>query len=651
MQQLELPENLARYQDREALKQATLPELEALCQALRTAILSITGQNGGHLGANLGVVELTVALLRQFDFRQDRLIWDVGHQCYAYKILTDRLDQMKTLRQAGGLSGFPKREESPYDAFNTGHSSTALSAALGLARAAKRLGRIQQTVAVIGDGAMTGGLVWEALNNLQPDDDVLVILNDNGMSISPNVGLLSGHLKSIRINPSYLKAKPRVEQALAKLPGLGDWLIQMGSRLKRKTRKAIQPPNSIFENLGIRYYGPIDGHDLEQLQKYLAALAQVKGPRLLHLITTKGRGYAPAENQPESYHGVSPHFHQQALEGKRASAADVVQGRAGLLVPKDFTEAFAQTMLRLAQEQPNLVGITAAMPTGTGLDLLARQMPDRVQDVGIAEAHALTYAAGLAVGGLKPVVALYSTFYQRAYDQWVHDCCLQALPVTLCLDRAGFVGADGETHQGLYDLATSLVLPEVRIFAPATYAELAQALEWATQATKGPWLIRYPKGKMPADAQADPLWNTCDELTGRVDPLCLEEGQDATVIAVGPMRGPAREACRRLKQAGYHVQLIAPGSLKPLPIEAYRALILPHKPLVILEEGSQIGGWGQYLIDQLKPEGPYLTIGIPDEPMNQATVEESRRAVGLSGEALAQTVQSLIETDQAGSTR
>lgn len=612
----------------EQLRKLSLPQMEELCSDLRALIMETTEKTGGHLGSNLGVIELTVALLRSFDFQTERLIWDVGHQCYAWKILTGRGDRFNTLRTEGGLSGFPKREESSYDSFNTGHASTSLSALIGYSRARRIRGDRGLTVAVIGDGAMTGGMVWEALNNLSPDDNVLIILNDNEMSISPNVGTLSRHLKNIRVSPRYLRLKPKVDEFLQKLPLLGLPLIRLFAAIKKRTRRAIQPPDSIFESLGLRYYGPIDGHSLPDLCRYLKALGQMTGPRLLHISTVKGKGYQPAEDRPTDFHGVSPDFQL------REEAAELSPVTASQLTPASTTtDTFGKLLVQLAGEEPKLCAITAAMMSGTGLKRFAETWPKRIYDVGIAEEHAMTFAAGLAAGGVKPVLVLYSTFMQRAYDQLLHDCCLQRLPVVICLDRSGFVGEDGETHQGLYDLSICLPLPNLTLLAPRDAETLEISLRWALkEGHEGPVVLRYPKGKWPAAASAWPSQRVAAD--GRPLPTVLREGRDLNVIAVGTTAQQAWELADKLVKEGKEARVIDPGCLKPLSLEELRSVLLPGKPLMIIEEGSRRGGFGEWLRGELAWDAPVLVRGVPDEPVEQASVAVQRRRAGLDAESL-----------------
>lgn len=628
--------DLHQYTDPSCLAKLSLKQLEELCQSIRETIISVTQKNGGHLGANLGVVELTVALLRTWDCLRSPVVFDVGHQSYAYKLLTGRKEQFETLRLQGGLSGFPKREESPYDAFNTGHSSTSISAALGLARAARAQGKTESVVALIGDGAMTGGLAWEALNNIGPEDQILLILNDNGMSIAPNVGRLHNHLEQIRIHPKYLKAKPWVQNVLSRIPVLGQVLVRILRGMKNRTRHALQAPkDTLFETLGFRYYGPVEGHDLAGLIRHLEALREIRGPRVLHVHTQKGHGYAPAEQDPAEYHGVSPNYQARL-------AVDSQQLESGHSTPVlgSFTEAFSQFLLEQAEQRQDIHAITAAMPSGTGLDRFAARYPKRFSDVGIAEAHALCFAAGMAAGGMKPVVALYSTFLQRAYDQLIHDCCLQNLPVTVVLDRAGLVGADGETHQGCYDLAALLPLPNLYLQAPATYAELQLGLQLAVESNEGPWVIRYPKGAEEKEGASDPVPEVRE---GCLQPVILHEGTSANLVVVGPLRGLAREACARLRKRGISIQLVAPGHLKPLNPQVLARCLCPNRPLLIIEEGSEIGSWGNYLIRTLNWGAPSRSLGLPDRPIEQATVQQSRISCGLTADVVVETLYRLLE--------
>lgn len=669
---IELGKILQTYNGPQDLAAYSTAELRELAAEVRAYIIAVTEANGGHLASNLGVVELTIALLKNFDFKDTQIVWDVGHQSYAYKILTDRKKEFMTLRRAGGLAGFPKRSESPvYDAFNTGHSTTSVSAAIGLARAAKLQGRPHTVIAVIGDGAMTGGLAWEAMNNILPDDDILIILNDNQMSIAPNVGSFSRHLKNIRVNPNYLKLKPKIERSLLRCGVWGRPFIKLLQKLKQGTRNAIQPGNSIFEALGIRYYGLVDGHDQDELQRYLSALKLVKGPRMLHIATIKGKGYLPAETSPADYHGVAPYYIQK---GKQKNP----DGFSNDSLPTDFTTAFGRAIVDLAATDESICAITAAMPSGTGLTEFAAKYPRRFFDVGIAEAHAVTFASALAAGGIKPVVAVYSTFLQRAYDQIIHDCCLQNLAVTFCLDRAGLSGQDGETHQGLYDLAALLPLPNLRIFAPATYYDLKNCLSYARYGVPydfrrlhscnpecesekpgdrceslksinepksiGPAVIRYPKGKeseLYPSSFAEQVSETAPA------PRLVREGASLMVLAVGPLVGQACQAAEELRKYGITLRIIDPIQLKPLDKSAYERLLLRDKPLLIIEEGSSIGGFGSYFRQEMAEilalyQIPCHALGIPDIIVEHDTIAGARKKLGLDATGLVASILSLV---------
>ena len=438
----------------EQLRTLNSAQLEQLTADVRDLIIRTVASNGGHLASNLGVVELTIALLLEFDVRHDRIVFDVGHQSYTWKILTGRLDRFCTLRQKEGLSGFPKCCESPFDCFNTGHSSTSISAALGLSRAMDRLGKAGRSIAVIGDGALTGGMAFEALNDAgHSHENLIVILNDNQMSISRNVGGLSRHLENLRISPNYIRLKTGIDSLLLKTPLVGRPIYNLLQMFKRLARQTVQHQGILFEQLGFRYYGPINGHDIDSLRQHLRTIRQFKGPVLLHVLTQKGRGYPFAEASPDIYHGVAPFVVENGVSNGKGSGCT-------------FSEEFGSCMTALASVNTKICAISAAMTSGTGLSDFAVQYPARFFDVGIAEQHAVTLAAGMAAGGMKPYVALYSTFLQRAYDQLLHDICLQNLPVVLAIDRAGLVGEDGETHQGVYDLGLLLPLPNLEIYCP-----------------------------------------------------------------------------------------------------------------------------------------------------------------------------------------
>jgi 1-deoxy-D-xylulose-5-phosphate synthase len=520
-------------------------ELNKLAQEIREVLIDVVSRNGGHLAPNLGVVELTLALHRTFDSPYDKIIWDVGHQSYVHKLLTGRLDQFETIRQYNGLSGFPKRAESDCDCFQTGHSSTSISAAVGFAKARDVLGEKHNVVAVIGDGAMTGGMAYEALNHAgHSQTHLIVVLNDNEMSIAPNVGAMSAYLSRLRADPRYNKRKEDIEYLLKRIPVIGTQVAK-GVAKAKDSLKYLLVPGLIFEELGFTYLGPIDGHDQALVEQLLDQAKNKKGPVLVHVLTRKGKGYKPAEENPDIFHGVGPFEPETGKLIKKPA-------------PPTYTTVFGETLCSLAKEDPEVVAISAAMPGGTGLNAFARQFPDRFYDVGIAEQHAVTFAAGLAFGGLKPVVAIYSTFFQRAYDQVLHDVCLQQANVVLAIDRAGVVGDDGPTHHGVFDISIFRAIPHLIFMAPKDENELQHMLYTALQHC-GPVALRYPRSagqgvKMDATFREIPI--------GKAE--VLRKGRDVTLIGVGTMVKTCLQAAQELRQRGVDAAVINLRYINPL---------------------------------------------------------------------------------------
>jgi len=566
----------------------TLEEKVELAARLRQYIIKYTAKNGGHLSSNLGVVELTIALLSTYDIPRDSVVFDVGHQSYSWKILTGRAEEFRQLRQEGGLSGFPKTEESGYDSFNTGHSSTSLSAASGLARARKLRGEPGEVVAVIGDGAISGGMAYEAINDIcQENDNIVVVLNDNQMSIEQVVGGMSRHLEYLRVTPRYLSLKSRWLDRFNRVPLLGKPIVKIIEAFKSAGRKIIHSYrgySSMFERLGFRYYGPIDGHDIRQLERYLRSARSIKGPVLLHVITQKGKGYSFAEASPSDYHGVAPFEIDLGLNN--ATADNHVTS---------WSQVFGSEIVAMAEDNPLICAISAAMTSGTGLLEFESRFPERFFDVGIAEQHALTLAAGLAMGGMRPYVALYSTFFQRGMDQLIHDICLQNLPVTITLDRAGAVGSDGETHQGIFDLPLTLALPNLEIFAPATESDLRTLLR-QSQNMEGPVLIRYPKENARQFVETGFIQGT------ELDPYAIREvrrGESMAVIALGTMVFPALEAADYLFKKGINIGIFSVISAKPTNIHAIMCIANNYDRLLFIEDGIKESGWGEGILAQL----------------------------------------------------
>lgn len=603
------------------IKKLDPSEYEPLAQEIREFLIQKVSVHGGHLASNLGVVELTMALHLAFDMESDRLIWDVGHQSYTHKILTGRKEGFDTLREYGGMSGFPKRYENPADAFDTGHSSTSISAGLGLAVARDLCGDTNKVIAVIGDGALTGGMAFEAMNNAAKlDTNFIIVLNDNEMSISQNVGGLSQYLDSIRTADSYQELKNDVMDSLQKIPVYGERMVK---RI-RKTKSSIKQlfiPGMLFENMGLTYLGPVDGHNISQLVRTLKKAAKVNGAVIVHVITKKGRGYLPAERHPARFHGTGAFDVETGLPLSKKTKAD-------------YTDVFASVMNMSAKDNERLVAITAAMETGTGLKRFHNQYPERFFDVGIAEEHAVTFAAGLAVRGLIPVVAIYSTFLQRAYDQILHDVCLQDLHVVFAVDRAGIVGSDGETHQGIFDISYLMTIPGLVLLAPKNKWELADMLRFAFD-YDGPIAIRYPRGE------------AYDGLKEFRAPIALGKSEviydetDIALLAYGSMIPTALAVREELKELHYQCSLINARFAKPLDEELLLSLSADHKLLVTLEENVITGGFGQQVTQFLTDTGQpikVLQIAIPDEFVEQGSVGRLREETGLDAASIVKRI-------------
>ncbi|CFX49901.1 Deoxyxylulose-5-phosphate synthase [Syntrophomonas zehnderi OL-4] len=616
-----MPDILKRVDSPQDLKKLSLAEMNDLAQDIRQLLISSVAQCGGHLAANLGVVELTIALHYVFNTPQDKIIWDVGHQSYVHKILTGRKDSMSTLRQYGGMSGFPKSEESAHDAFDTGHSSTSISAAVGMALARDIKDQDYSVVAVMGDGALTGGMAYEALNHAGNEGtDITVILNDNEMSISKNVGAMSSYLNRLRTDPSYSRTKEEIESVLSKIPGIGPNIAKAAGRFKDSV-KHLMVPGVWFEELGFTYIGPVNGHDLEQLTIVLNNVRTMKGPVLVHVITQKGRGYQPALNDPDLFHGIGPF--------------DINTGKQPKKPLPSYTEIFGDYILDKAQEDSAVVAITAAMTSGTGLKRFARAYPERFFDVGICEQHAVTMAAGMAKAGLKPVVCIYSTFLQRAYDQILHDVALQNLPVIFAIDRAGLVGEDGPTHHGVFDLAYLRNIPNFTILAPGDENEFLDMLETAFT-IKGPVAIRYPRGI----GEGAKIHNERQILKiGKAQ--LINEGQDLAVLAVGRALGIAREFVNVMAGMGIQVELVNARFIKPLDQEMIISLSQRFKRLITIEDNCLEGGFGSAVLEVLadhKMECEVVRLGIPDEFIEQGRVDILFDYLDLTPEAIAETV-------------
>ena len=572
-----------------------------LAEELRDFIVDRVSKNGGHLASSLGVVDLTIALLSEFEPPHDQIVWDVGHQAYAYKLLTGRKDKFETLRQYGGIAGFPKIAESKYDAFGVGHSSTSVSAALGLLRAKKLQNDDGHVIAVIGDGAMTGGMAFEGLNDTGHfSENLTVILNDNQMSIDKNVGGLSRALSNLRSSTRYIKAKSRVERFLLHIPLIGRPIARFIMMIKTWFRLLIRRNTPvIFEDLGFQYFGPFDGHNIDLLRKKLKIAKAINGPVLIHIVTKKGKGYPLAEENPSSYHGVSPFDRETGVKPSTT---------------RTFTNCFSDSIVRIGKEHEEVVAICAAMMTSTGLDNFRKNMKLRFFDVGIAEEHAVTMAAGMAVNGFVPVVALYSTFAQRAYDQLLHDVCLQDLHMVLALDRAGIVGADGMTHQGIYDISMMLSMPNVTLLSPCNFAELDHMLEYAVVEAKNLVAVRYPRGGQSEILEKIPS-------TKGVGPRVIREGEGVAILALGIMCEQALLAAAELEKNGINARVIDVRCVKPCDIDLWKEMLDGITEVVTIEDGIARSGFGAYLLSILEENGrmgsikEYKSLGVSDHPL------------------------------------
>lgn len=604
------------------LKNLSIEELKSLAEEIRAEIINTVSQNGGHLAPSLGVVELTIALHSTFESPRDKIIWDVGHQSYAHKILTERRKTFKTLRQHGGISGFPKRAESIHDVFDTGHSSTSISAALGMALARDLKQEKYEVVAVIGDGALTGGMAFEALNHAgHLGTHLIVVLNDNEMSIAPNVGALSSYLSRIRTGPLYAKSKEEIEYILRKLPNIGDKVIRIADKVKDSIKYLIVP-GVLFEELGFTYLGPIDGHNIAQMKSIFKRAARTKGPVLVHVVTKKGKGYRPAELNPDLYHGVGPF---DVATGKFLKDSSV----------PSYTEVFGRKMVELGHKIKNLVAITAAMPNGTGLNYFAKEFPDRFYDVGIAEQHAVTLGAGMAAAGLKPVVALYSTFLQRGFDQVLHDVCLQNLPVLFAIDRAGLVGEDGETHQGIFDLSFLRPIPNLTIMVPKDEQELEAMLEYGLT-LNSPVALRYPRGSGIGDKKLKtypPIEKGRSEI--------VRQGDDVVIFAVGPIVYNCLEAAEFLSHKGMQCSVVNIRFVKPLDEQLIIDLARKVKAVITVEEHVLSGGFGSAILEVLNKAGisvKTLRIGLPDKFIEHGNVNILKKIYDLDTEGISKRI-------------
>lgn len=594
------------------VKKLNISELKVLANEIRHFLVESVSKNGGHLSSNLGTVELTLALHKVFDFSFDKIVWDVGHQSYTHKIITGRKNSFDTLRQKDGISGFPKTQESPCDAFNTGHASTSISAALGFAKAFKMDGSSARAVAVIGDGALTGGMAYEALNHAGSSNaPLIVILNDNGMSISENVGGLSQYLRKVTSKSRYINAKISVNRFLKSLPVVGEPFRKFVHRSKRLLKKFLLP-KKLFENMGLEYLGPVDGHDLKELITIIDYAKSLNRPVIVHTVTQKGKGYTPSEVNPSLFHGIG--------------CFDVKTGKTPERSSVTYSDVFGEEIVRQAKSNKKLVCITAAMPDGTGLGGFAKQFPDRFFDVGIAEQHAVTFASALASAGYIPVFAVYSTFLQRGYDQLLHDAALQNLHVVFALDRAGATGNDGETHQGIYDLSYMSHIPNLKILAPSSLDELKIMLDFAINQCTGPVAIRYPRGSSPAtNISPTPVSDGCGVIE--------RQGDQVLLVALGSQVSEAHRAAEILESYGVSTCVMNARFLKPFDEKLLKKAAKDKKIIAALEDNVCIGGLSDTVRKHL--EAPVMEFAFPDKPLLHASISQQKRDAGIDAENIA----------------
>jgi 1-deoxy-D-xylulose-5-phosphate synthase len=614
------------------LRALTRDELRTLADEMRARLVDVCSRTGGHIGAGLGVVELTIALHAAFRTPRDQLVWDVGHQGYPHKLLTGRNVQMETLRQEGGISGFLKRTESEYDTFGAGHAATAISAALGMAAARDIKGEQDlKVVAILGDGALSCGLAYEGLNNAgHSDRDIVVVLNDNEMSIAPNVGAMHKYLTSIQRNPLYNRVRTKIGELVDNAPGPVGTIV----RKWEESMKSFLTPGVLFEELGFRYFGPIDGHDIAALLETFTMVRELDGPRLVHVITQKGKGFPAGEHAGgEKWHALPP-GHDPSTGKQRTSVA----------ANPAYTAVFGKALTELARDDGRIVTITAAMPSGTGVAAFAAAHPQRFFDVGIAEGHAVTFAAGLATRGLRPVCAIYSTFLQRAYDNIIHDCAIQSLPVLFAMDRAGLVGEDGETHMGLYDIAYMLAVPNVTVTAPKDGAEMLGLLRAGLAHDAGPFSLRYPRDVVP-DA-VPPVGEVAAVPYGTWE--VLRQGSELAVLAVGTMVGHALRAAETLAEEGLDVTVVNCRYLKPHDEVTLAAILAQHRQILVVEEGTVVNGFGAYItavIDRHDSTVRVHTHGVPDRIIYAAPRTKQLAALGLDAAGIARRVRALHESE------
>jgi 1-deoxy-D-xylulose-5-phosphate synthase len=611
------------------LKRLKREQLPLLATEIRERLIECVSMTGGHIGASLGVVELCIALLYEFESPADRIVWDVGHQAYAWKLLTGRNDEFPTLRQRDGISGFLKRTESEHDHFGAGHAGTAMSAALGMATARDLKGESYKVAAVVGDGALTCGLSYEGMNNAgHSDRDIILIVNDNGMSISPNVGAIHKMLGRIVADPRTNQLREKIKKmTFASRRVFGEGVVDFAKNVEESVKNLFSP-GMLFEELGFRYFGPIDGHDLPKLCDTLRFVRGMTGPRVIHVMTQKGKGFGFAESNQEKWHGLAAYDPVTGEARKKASG------------PPAWTQVFGEGLAALADEYPEIVAVTAAMPSGTGTNLFQKRHPGRFFDVGIAEGHAVTFAGGLATSGIRPFVAIYSTFLQRAYDNVIHDIAVQHLPVVFCMDRAGLVGEDGQTHMGLYDIAYMLAVPGMTVTAPKDGDELIGLLRCAMYHNEGPFCTRYPRDKAPAEPK--PAKDIPAVRYGSWEQL--RRGKDIAILAVGTMVIPALEAATILAHDGVDCEVVNCRFLKPLDHAMLESLLQRHRTIITVEEGTIVNGFGAYLAESVQttyPEVRVVALGVPDRLIEQAPRVEQLELFGLTAAGIARRITAL----------
>lgn len=608
---------LEKIQQPNDIKKIPEEQLTEVAAEIREFLVETMSKLGGHLASNLGVVELTIALHRVFELPKDKIIWDVGHQSYTHKILTGRKDAFESLRQEGGLSGFPKRSESSCDVFDTGHSSTSISAGVGYVKARDLKKQDYSVISVIGDGALTGGMAYEALNNAaELKTNFIIVLNDNEMSISKNVGGISTYLSGIRTAASYTELKMGVTRALEKIPKIGPGMVD-AVRKTKSSIKQIVIPGMLFENMGITYLGPVDGHDIHQMMRVFQEAKRFEGPILVHVLTRKGQGYEPALRHPSRFHGAGPFEIETGLPLSRSNPT--------------YTDIFSTVMRKMGDREPDVVAVTAAMPTGVGLKRFSNMFPDRCFDVGIAEEHAVTFAAGLALGGMIPVVAIYSSFLQRAYDQMMHDVCMQELHVVFAIDRAGLVGSDGETHHGVFDLSYLNSMPNMTVMAPKNLWELSDMMKFAVH-FNGPIALRYPRGEAYTGLQD----HRAPVRYGKAE--VLEQGEKIALLAVGNMVKTAVQVRELLQEQGYQVTLVNMRFVKPFDMALVRELSGSHELLVTMEENVRNGGFGEQVASFVMEEGlsaRVQIIALPNRFVHQGSVSSQMKETGIDADSVA----------------